>query len=246
MRSTSPASADYPGRPRVNRRTPTIRAARPRTGERRLSAPARGAMACRSRRSLRSCLSWSSRSPDSPAFYGPRCGAGFSARTASPSTPGVRCFTIRSFAVRSASRCSSLSYPLLCQWRSPWRLRCWCDGRFPQTRVALTLPVAAPHLVVATLAVLWLAPGGLADRLLPFSTGGLIGAHSGLGVIVVYVAKEAPFLTLLCLAALDTSTEELERTAAMLGATRAQRLRDVLLPGSESLCSPARLRSQRL
>ncbi|MGF1599182.1 MAG: ABC transporter permease subunit [Acidimicrobiales bacterium] len=97
-------------------------------------------------------------------------------------------------------------------------------------RRALAVPVAAPHLVVATLAVVWLAPGGMADRLHATLPVGLVGNGAGWGVIVVYAAKEVPFLTLLALAALDDATVELEETAALLGANRWQRLRDVILP----------------
>lgn len=97
-------------------------------------------------------------------------------------------------------------------------------------RHALALPVAAPHLVVATVAVAWLAPGGLADRLQLVVPATVIGDRSGWGVIAVYVAKEIPFLTLLGLAALDPATDELDDTAALLGAGWWQRLRDVILP----------------
>ncbi len=103
------------------------------------------------------------------------------------------------------------------------RRGCW-------TRTALALPVAAPHLVVGTVAVTWLAPGGLADRLWGSDVTTVVGDPSGWGVIAVYVAKEIPFLTLLALVAFDDATEELDDTAASLGAGWWPRLRDVLLP----------------
>jgi putative spermidine/putrescine transport system permease protein len=96
-------------------------------------------------------------------------------------------------------------------------------------RVLFGAPIAVPHLVVAALAVVWFAPGGLLDRVgvnaLP-----LVGDAHGFGIIAVYVYKETPFLALLVLAAWDRRTEELEETAATLGASWWGRLRDVVLP----------------
>lgn len=95
-------------------------------------------------------------------------------------------------------------------------------------RLALGLPVAAPHLVVAALAGLWLAPGGLAERLigdLPFT---ITGDRRGVGIILVYAWKDVPFLVLVALSALDRSTQELEDSAAALGAGPWHRLRDVI------------------
>lgn len=92
---------------------------------------------------------------------------------------------------------------------------------------ALAVPVAAPHLVVAALAVVWVGPGGLVDRLVGAARG---VDRTGWAVVAVYVAKEAPFLALLASAALDEATAELEATAAVLGAGPWTRLRDVILP----------------
>lgn len=97
-------------------------------------------------------------------------------------------------------------------------------------RGAFASAVPMPHLVAASLAVTWLAPGGLAERLvgaLPFP---VIGDSHGLGIIAVYIFKEAPFLTLLTLAAWDQHTRDLEEVAATLGASRWARLRDTVLP----------------
>ncbi|MEO5843042.1 MAG: ABC transporter permease subunit, partial [Acidimicrobiales bacterium] len=97
-------------------------------------------------------------------------------------------------------------------------------------RGAFASAVPMPHLVAASLAVTWLAPGGLAERVvgaLPFR---LIGDPHGLGIIAVYTFKEAPFLTLLALAAWDQHTRDLEEVAATLGASRWARLRDTVLP----------------
>lgn len=102
--------------------------------------------------------------------------------------------------------------------------------RSGRARAALAVPVAAPHLVVAALAVVWVGPGGLVDRLVGAAGGVAAVDRTTWAVIGVYVAKEAPFLALLAFARLDQATTELEATAALLGAGRWARLRDVILP----------------
>lgn len=101
-------------------------------------------------------------------------------------------------------------------------------------RSVLALPVPVPHLIVATVAVLWLAPGGLADRLLGGLPVTLIRDRAGLGIVLVYVYKEAPFLLLLVLAALGRAHREHDEAAAALGVTPFQRLRWVTWPAVRS------------
>jgi len=92
------------------------------------------------------------------------------------------------------------------------------------------LPVPAPHLIIAVLAVTWLAPGGLAQRALGSLPFDLIHDRQGLGIVLVYVYKETPFLVLLLLAVMGGRLREREEAAAVLGVTPAQRLRWVILP----------------
>ncbi|MBW3562840.1 MAG: ABC transporter permease subunit [Actinobacteria bacterium] len=92
------------------------------------------------------------------------------------------------------------------------------------------LPVLVPHLIVAVVAVLWLGPGGLADRLLGSLPLDLVRDRAGWGIVLVYVYKEAPFLALLVLAAWDGSVAEREEAAAVLGAGRVARMRLVVWP----------------
>lgn len=92
--------------------------------------------------------------------------------------------------------------------------------------VALPLPV--PHLVIASVAVLWLGPAGVADRVA--TTLPVIADSFGWGVILVYVLKEIPFLTLLMLAAFGEDDRAREEAARTLGASRWERWRGVLLP----------------
>ncbi len=93
-------------------------------------------------------------------------------------------------------------------------------GQF--ARISGAAPVPVPHLLVATVAALWLAPGGIADRVL----GGLpvdpIRDPAGSGVILVYVFKETPFIALLLLASLGAAVREREEAARVLGAGRLQ------------------------
>lgn len=97
-------------------------------------------------------------------------------------------------------------------------------------RGLLALPVPVPHLLVAVLAVLWLGPGGLADRLLGALPIELVRDRGGWGVVLVYVYKEAPFLALLVLAACGRSLRAREEAAAVLGASPWQRLLWVTWP----------------
>jgi len=97
-------------------------------------------------------------------------------------------------------------------------------------RGLFSLPVPVPHLIVAVLALLWLAPGGLADRLLGPLPVELTGDGAGIGIVLVYVYKEAPFLTLLLLVAWGPRVRGREEAAAVLGATAWQRWRWVVWP----------------
>lgn len=102
--------------------------------------------------------------------------------------------------------------------------------RRPFVRAVTTLPVLLPHLLVAAVAVLWLAPGGLADRLLGGLPIDVIRARSGLGIVIVYLAKEVPFLVLLVAAAWDDTVEGREEAAAVHGAGRLARWWHVVIP----------------
>jgi len=100
----------------------------------------------------------------------------------------------------------------------------------PSTRVLAAVPVPMPHLVAAVLAVLWLAPGGIADRILGSLPVDLVRDPAGLGIVLVYVYKETPFLALLVLAAWGPAVAAREEAAAVLGARPLQRLRWVVWP----------------
>ncbi len=103
-------------------------------------------------------------------------------------------------------------------------------SRSSTLRGLAALPVGVPHLLVAVVAAAWLAPGGLADRLLGGLPLDLIRDPGGLGVILVYVYKEAPFIALLVLAAMGRGLDQRDEAARVLGASRRQRAAWVLWP----------------
>jgi len=101
----------------------------------------------------------------------------------------------------------------------------------PLSRALAAVPVPVPHLVAAVLGVLWLGPGGIADRALGGLPVDLVRDPAGLGIVLVYVYKETPFLALLVLAAWGPAVAAREEAAAVLGARPLQRLRWVVWPG---------------
>lgn len=98
------------------------------------------------------------------------------------------------------------------------------------TRTLAALPVPVPHLLVAVIAVVWLAPGGVAERILGGLPIDLVRDQGGLGVTLVYVYKEAPFLALLILASTGRALAEREEATAVLGVGGLERLRWVVWP----------------
>ncbi len=95
-------------------------------------------------------------------------------------------------------------------------------------RALVGAPIPIPHLVTASLIVLWVGPGGLLDRLL-FDLP-IVRDSLGLGVVIVYILKEVPFLTILILAALGEEDQSREEAARTLSPSRWARWRSVLLP----------------
>jgi len=96
------------------------------------------------------------------------------------------------------------------------------------TRTAISTVVPVPHLVAASVLVVWLGPGGLFDRVgleLPVVRDGF-----GLGLILVYVLKEVPFLILITHASLTDDLARREAAARSLGAGRLRRWVTVTIP----------------
>lgn len=100
------------------------------------------------------------------------------------------------------------------------------------------LNLTIPH-VVGAVGILYLVSQSGAFARLAHATG-LIGTPAdfpalthdpfGIGIILLYIWKETPFITLILLANLQTLGEDHEAVARSLGATRWQAFRHVLLP----------------
>jgi putative spermidine/putrescine transport system permease protein len=99
-------------------------------------------------------------------------------------------------------------------------------------------PLTIPHLVVAVGMMMLVSQSGLLAR--AAYRIGLIGDSSqfpilvfddlGIGIILVYVWKEVPFIGLIALAVLQSMGNDFEEQARTLGANSWQTFRHVLLP----------------
>ncbi len=102
----------------------------------------------------------------------------------------------------------------------------------------LEIPLTVPHLVIAISILLLLSPAGVFSRLLSFfdllsspsAFPLLINDDYGVGIIVVYVWKEVPFITFMLLSVLTNLGPELNEAGATLKASRIQRFRYITLP----------------
>ena len=103
---------------------------------------------------------------------------------------------------------------------------------------ALNWNLAFPHLVWGVFMLLLLAQSGLLARWAgalgiiqsPADFPVLVRDRYGIGIILTYLGKEIPFLTLLILALLRTQSDGYLRVAQNLGANAWQRFRLVTLP----------------
>ncbi len=102
----------------------------------------------------------------------------------------------------------------------------------------LEIPLTVPHLVVAVSILLLLSPAGMFSRLLasfgllssPSAFPLLINDDYSIGIIVVYVWKEVPFITFMLLSVLTNLGPELNEAGATLRASMLQRFRYITLP----------------
>ena len=102
----------------------------------------------------------------------------------------------------------------------------------------LQVPLAAPHLVIGIAMIFLIAPSGLVARLfsqlfgidMQSSFPVLVNDRWSVGIILVYIWKEIPFITLMLLAVLKNMGNELLEVGATLKATPFQRFRFIILP----------------
>lgn len=104
--------------------------------------------------------------------------------------------------------------------------------------VLLQVPLAIPHLVMAGTLITLIAPSGLLARAAyaagfirqPADFPVLISDRYGIGIVLAYILKEVPFISLMTLALLARLGDEYEQVARTLGASAWQRFRYVTLP----------------
>lgn len=102
----------------------------------------------------------------------------------------------------------------------------------------LQVPLAAPHLVIGISMIFLIAPSGLISRLSSLVLGTdmqadfpvFINDTWSVGIILVYIWKEIPFITFMLLSVLKNMGEELLEVGATLKATPIQRFRYITLP----------------
>ena len=100
------------------------------------------------------------------------------------------------------------------------------------------IPLTVPHLVIAVAVIFMLTPTGLLSRIavktgLIHSSAAfplLVNDRWGIGMILAYVWKEVPFITLMILSVLRRSGAELLEVGRTLKAGRWQRFRYITLP----------------
>ncbi len=100
------------------------------------------------------------------------------------------------------------------------------------------IPLTLPHMVVAAAGIMLLSQSGLLSRLL--TSAGLISMPSqfpelvfdrgGVGIVLVYVWKQVPFVGLFALSVLQSVGADYEAAARTLGARPLQAVRHVLVP----------------
>ncbi|MFP7761565.1 ABC transporter permease [Marisediminicola sp. LYQ134] len=109
------------------------------------------------------------------------------------------------------------------------------SGRFGGRLIALisASSVTVPHLVGAAAIGLLLADSGFLPRLLGIPSDAwprLVGGPWWVAVIAEYAWKESAFVALVVAGTLATRVARYDETAALLGASRAKRLRFVMVP----------------
>ncbi len=111
-------------------------------------------------------------------------------------------------------------------------------ARWRLVHFVFQIPLTVPHLVIAVAVIFMLSPAGLLARLAV--AAGLIASASefpllvndrwAIGIILTYVWKEIPFITLMLLAVLQNAGGELIDVGRTLKANAWQRFRHITLP----------------
>ena len=116
-------------------------------------------------------------------------------------------------------------------------IHCWATNN-STIHFILQIPLAAPHLVIGIAMIFLIAPSGLVARIFSQLFGFemqsgfpiLVNDRWSVGIILVYIWKEIPFITLMLLSVLKNMGDELLEVGATLKATPFQRFRFITLP----------------
>ncbi|MGD9096995.1 MAG: sugar ABC transporter permease [Desulfobacterales bacterium] len=111
-------------------------------------------------------------------------------------------------------------------------------GRYRSVHFIFQLPLTVPHLVIAVALIFMLAPAGLLARSAvavgliqtPAEFPLLVNDRWSIGIILTYVWKEIPFITLMLLAVLRNAGRDLIDVGRTLKAGAWQRFRHITLP----------------
>lgn len=104
-------------------------------------------------------------------------------------------------------------------------------GRLVAALSAITIPV--PHLIGAASVGLLISDAGVLPRLLGIDATAwpdLVGGSWWVAVVLEYTWKESAFVALVVAGVLASRVARYDETAALLGASRARRLRHVVIP----------------
>ncbi len=111
-------------------------------------------------------------------------------------------------------------------------------GQYRPVHFIFQLPLTVPHLVIAVAVMFLLAPAGLLARIAvavgliqtPAEFPLLVNDRWSVGIILTYVWKEIPFITLMLLAVLRNTGRDLIDVGRTLKASAWQRFRHITLP----------------
>ncbi|MDO5043758.1 MAG: ABC transporter permease subunit [Coriobacteriia bacterium] len=104
--------------------------------------------------------------------------------------------------------------------------------------ISLGLPLLSAHTIVALFMVSLFSGAGLISRVLaqfglisePSQFSSIVGQPGGLGIILVYLWKEAPFIAFVTLAIMENISQKYQESAALLGASPLVSFFTVTLP----------------
>lgn len=100
------------------------------------------------------------------------------------------------------------------------------------------IPIAVPHIVAALMIVFMVSQGGIIARLVmkmgfisePNQFPSLIYSKNAIGIILIYIWKEVPFITLMVYTVMANIQKNLGEVALTLGASKRQVFYHVILP----------------